>query len=270
MGLEEKKGDAVTEKPVKVKIEVPLAIITIDRPPANALSVDTIKALGDTFAELRDDPDVRAIIVTGAGQNVFVAGADITEFQGLAGSDQAVAAIQRGQALFSLIETFPKPVVAAINGACAGGGNELAMSCDFRIAAESARFSQPEIKLGLVPAWGGTFRLQRLIGRGRAMEMLMTGDWINAQQALAWGLVNQVVPDGELLARAKNLARRLALQAPLALAAIKQMVTDAPFGRPEEAYARETSDFLRLAQTEDAREGIKAFFYGGRPQFRGR
>lgn len=260
----------MAEKAVRVKIEVPLAVITVDRPPANALGVETIRTLVETFDDLREDPDVRAVVLTGAGEKVFVAGADLSEFQGIAAEGGAEAVMRRGQELLAQIERFPKPVIAAVNGACAGGGLELALACDFRLAAESARFGQPEVKLGLVPGWGGTFRLERLVGRGRALELLLLGDLVRASDALAWGLVHQVVPDGELLDRAKDLGRRLAERAPLALAAIKQLVAEAPYRTPDEAYAAERREFLRLAQTEDAVEGIKAFFFGGRPQFRGR
>ncbi|MCL6450159.1 MAG: enoyl-CoA hydratase/isomerase family protein [Acetobacteraceae bacterium] len=172
--------------------------------------------------------------------------------------------------LFSLIESLPKPVIAAINGTCLGGGNELAMACDFRIAAESARFGQPEVNLGIIPGWGGAQRLLRLIGRTRALEMLMTGDMIKAADALRYGLINRVVPDNELLAHARNLARKLAMAPPLALAGIKRLFMAAQGPAPEQVQQLESQIVLELFGSEDAREGIAAFVQKRRPQFKGR
>ncbi len=248
--------------------EGPLAIITINRPPVNALNVDTVKELAAALDEIKADAAARVVIITGAGQHSFIAGADINQFTTM---DQTSGAevIQYAQSVFSSLETYPKPVIAAINGVCLGGGNELAMCCDLRIAAESARFGQPEINLGIIPGWGGTQRLARLVGRGRALEVLLTGDMVKASDALRIGLVNRVVPDGELMAQTKNLARKLSMQAPLAMAAIKRAVTEGADGTLAEGLAVELKEFMQILLTEDAGEGIMAFLGKRRPQFKG-
>jgi len=252
--------------------EPPLAVITINRPPVNALNPEAIGELTQAFKELRDDADVRVIIITGAGQYTFVAGADITSFG--AGQDEPsesqFAQIKNGQKLFTDIETFPKPVIAAVNGVCLGGGNELAMACDLRIAAESARFGQPEINLGIIPGWGGTQRLPRLIGKTKAMELLLTGDMIKASDALRVGLVNKVVPDSELLAQTKNVARMLATKAPIAMANIKKAVFQGLDTSIEEGLDIEYRASVECFQTEDAVEGITAFLQKRKPQFKGK
>lgn len=247
-----------------------IAQITINRPPVNALNAATIDELTQAFTELKDDPEVRVVIITGAGQYTFIAGADITGFTQIEDQEAGLKLIRKGQDLFDLIETFPKPVIAAINGACLGGGNELAMSCDFRLAAESARFGQPEINLGIIPGWGGTQRLFRLVGRTKALELLLTGDLIKAADALRYGLVNKVVPDNELLAQSKNIARKLTMQAPLAMAAIKRAIsygTSQPLAAGLEYEGRA---FVEVFRTEDAQEGIRAFLGKYKPKFKGK
>ncbi|MHB8928613.1 MAG: enoyl-CoA hydratase/isomerase family protein [Bacillota bacterium] len=252
--------------------EAPLAIITINRPPVNALNPEAIGELTQAFKELRDDAGVRVIIITGAGQYTFIAGADISSFgagQGEPG-EASFAQIKNGQRLFTDIETYPKPVIAAINGVCLGGGNELAMSCDLRIAAESARFGQPEINLGIIPGWGGTQRLPRLIGKTKAMELLLSGDMIKAPDALRVGLVNKVVPDSELLTQSKNVARMLATKAPIAMANIKKAVFQGLDTSIEEGMDIEFRASVECFQTEDAAEGITAFLQKRKPQFKGK
>ncbi|MHB0885172.1 MAG: enoyl-CoA hydratase/isomerase family protein [Bacillota bacterium] len=252
--------------------EAPLAIITINRPPVNALNPEAINELTQVFKELRDDASVRVIIITGAGQYTFVAGADITSFgagQGDPGEAQ-FAMIKIGQKFFTDIETYPKPVIAAINGVCLGGGNELAMSCDIRVAAESARFGQPEINLGIIPGWGGTQRLPRLIGKTKAMELLLSGDMLKAPDALRVGLVNKVVPDSELLTTAKNVGRMLATKAPIAMANIKKAVFQGLDTSIEEGLDVEHRAAVECFQTEDAIEGISAFLSKRKPQFKGK
>ncbi len=207
-----------------------VALITINRPPANALSKATIEELLAAFNALENDANARAVVITGAGQYVFVGGADITEFVGL-DEASALASVQRGHQLFNTIEHFPKPVIAAINGVCAGGGNELALACDIRIAAESAKLGQPEVNLGIIPGWGGTQRLPRVVGKGRALEMMLTGDFVKADDAQRYGLVNKVVPDNEVVTQARNLARKLAMGAPLIHALYQRSDQHRPRGR---------------------------------------
>src|ERR671913_1054507 len=182
-----------------------VAVITINRPQKlNALNIQTRAEGAAALDELRDDDEVRVVVVTGAGEKAFVAGADIAEFEGRTAVTQRE--VMLGRSLFTAVDTFPKPVIAMINGFCLGGGCELAMSCDLRIASERARFGQPEINLGIIPGGGGTQRLARLVGESKAMEMILTGEMIDAQNALTLGLVNRVVPHEELEARTMELA----------------------------------------------------------------
>lgn len=245
-----------------------VATVTINRPPVNPLSNDTMTELRAAFDGFATDVAVRTVVITGAGQYVFIGGADINEFVGLDEAG-ALASVRRGLELFAAIERFPKPVIAAVNGVCAGGGNELAMACDVRIAAESARFSQPEVNLGIIPGWGGTQRLPRLVGKGRAMELLLTGDQLKADDALRYGLVNKVVPDSEVLTQARNLARKLALGPPVAMAAIKAAVNAGFDGGAVAGYETETAGVLRVFASDDAKEGVAAFLGKRRPKFAG-
>jgi enoyl-CoA hydratase len=236
-----------------------VAIITLNRPKLlNALNSQTLTELASAMAAFKDDAGVRAIVVTGAGEKSFVAGADINELAVLSpveGKEHA----RRGQTIFDTIEQLGKPVIAAINGFALGGGCELAMACTLRLAADTARFGQPEINLGLIPGYAGSQRLPRLVGKGVALEMLLTGDMINAQRAYEIGLVNRVVPAAELLAEARKLAHTLASKAPIAVRYILDAVhqgLDSPFAQGE--YL-ETSLFGTIASSADMREGTKAF-----------
>jgi len=253
---------------ILVDAQAGVAVITINRPPANALSKATLEELNAAFDALEKDASVRAVVITGAGQYVFIGGADITEFVGL---DEAAAraSVQRGHDLFNKIESFSKPVIAAVNGICVGGGNELAMSCDIRIAAESAKFGQPEVNLGIIPGWGGTQRLPRLVGKGRALEMMLTGDLVKADDAQRYGLVNKVVPDNEVLTLARNLARKLSMGAPLAMRFIKQ-ATNVGLGQGAAAGLNaEEQSFEQIFASADAKEGVAAFLGKRRPKFTG-
>lgn len=243
---------------LEIKRDDAVAIVTINRPPVNALNSKTLADLSTAMASLKDEAGVRAIVLTGAGEKSFVAGADINELAVLspvAGKEHA----RHGQQIFDAIEQLGKPVIAAINGFALGGGCELAMACTLRMAADTARFGQPEINLGLIPGYAGSQRLPRLVGKGVALEILLTGDMITAQRAYEIGLVNRVVPAAELMAEAKKLAHTLASKAPIAVRYILDAVhhgLDTPLAQGE--YL-ETSLFGTIASSEDMREGTRAF-----------
>jgi enoyl-CoA hydratase len=244
---------------IRLEKSGPLAIITLDRPKVlNALNAATFAELDAVFDELADDAEVRVVLLTGAGERAFAAGADIRELAA-AGAAEGKAFSLRGQAVFRKIETLGKPVIACVRGFALGGGCELAMACTMRIAADDAKFGQPEVKLGVIPGYGGSQRLPRLVGRGAAMKLLLTGATIDAQEALRIGLVDEVVSAAELMDRAKALAGVIAAQAPLAIAkAIK--VVDEGLDLPLElALLREAERFGQLCDTADKAEGTKAF-----------
>ncbi len=236
-----------------------VAVVTLNRPKVlNALNSQTLTELSTAMASFKDDAGVGAIVLTGTGDKSFVAGADINELAVLspvAGKEHA----RRGQQIFDAIEQLGKPVIAAINGFALGGGCELAMACTLRLAADTARFGQPEINLGLIPGYAGSQRLPRLVGRGVALEILLTGDMIGAQRAYEIGLVNRVVPAAELMTEAKKLAHTLASKAPIAVRYILDAVhqgLDLPLANGQ--YL-ETSLFGTIASSDDMREGTKAF-----------
>ena len=236
-----------------------VAVVTLNRPKVlNALNNHTLAELAACMASLKDDAGVRAIILTGEGEKSFVAGADINELASLSPVEGQGHA-RRGQAIFDAVEQLGKPVIAAINGFALGGGCELAMACTMRIAADTARFGQPEVNLGLIPGYAGSQRLPRLVGKGIAMEILLTGDMVSAQRAYEIGLVNRVVPAAELMAEAMKLAQALASKAPIAVRFILDAVNqglEAPFAVGE---VLETSLFGTIASSDDMREGTKAF-----------
>ncbi len=246
-----------------------VAVITINRPEKrNALTIKTREEGAAALDALRADDSVRVVIFTGAGDKAFVAGADISEF-----ADQT-AAMQReamlGRSLFTAVDTFPKPVIAMINGYCLGGGCELALSCDLRIASETASFGQPEINLGIIPGGGGTQRLTRLIGEGKAMELILTGDIVDAKTAYTLGLVNTIVPAAELEARTMELANRIAEKSPIALHMAKEAVKAASRSNLDEGLRREIDLFALCFASEDKTEGISAFLEKRKPEFKGR
>ena len=247
-----------------------VATITINRPDRlNALNAATIDELRAAVLEMRQDESVRTVIITGAGEKAFVAGADIAELSQQSPLGARITA-QRGQHVFDLVETLGKPVIAAINGFALGGGCELAMACTLRVAADTARLGQPEINLGLIPGYGGTQRLSRLVGRGRALELLLRGHQIDAAEALRIGLVDRVVPGAELMAAALALAMELAAKAPVAARAILEAVhkgLQMPFA---EGQAYEATLFGLVVTTEDMQEGTRAFLEKRKPAFRGR
>ena len=246
-----------------------VATITINRTHVlNALNSHTLEELRRAFLEVQGDGSARVAILTGAGEKSFVAGADIKELAVLTptgGRDHAL----RGQQVFDLIEHLGKPVIAAINGYALGGGCELAMACTLRIAAETAKLGQPEITLGLIPGYAGTQRLPRLVGKGKAMEMILTGSPISASEALRVGLVNRVVPAGELMAEARKLADHLAKSAPVAMTYIISALNRGPDMPFAAACQYEATLFGLVAATEDMREGTAAFLEKRRAEFKG-
>ncbi len=256
---------------IKIRKEEGVAILTLSNPPVNAINPQMIDELDRALDELAKDEEVKALIITGEGTYAFSAGADVKALQGL-DKESASALIKKGQSVFTKLEKFPKPTIAAINGLALGGGNELAMACDIRISSDRARFGNPEVQLGLIPAWGGTQRLARLVGKGRALELIYTGRYISAQEALRIGLVNRVVPDGEELRAAMDLARMImAKSAPLAVQAAKKAVLEGlEKGSIEEALKVEYKYMMELVETEDLREGITAFLEKRPPQFKGK
>jgi enoyl-CoA hydratase len=243
--------------------------ITINRPAKlNALNLSVIAELALAVADGAADASVRAVVLTGAGEKAFVAGADIAEFTGLS-ADAARELSRRGQRLFDSIAALPKPVIAAVNGFALGGGCELAMACHLRVASTGARFGQPEVKLGLIPGYGGTQRLARLIGKGRALELLLTGGTVDAATAHAWGLVNRVVEPAELHPAVQKLAQEILAVGPLAVARCLEAV-EAGLELPlEQAQLHEAALFGLCFATQDAREGTAAFLEKRPPRFTG-
>jgi enoyl-CoA hydratase len=246
-----------------------IAFVTIARPKVlNALNAPTMLELVRAFELVRDDDDVRVAILTGEGEKAFVAGADINEFGALS-AVQAAALARRGQATFTAIENCGKPVIAAVNGFALGGGCELALACTIRIAAQTARFGQPEIKLGIIPGYGGTQRLPRLIGKGLALQYILTADMIKAEDALRIGLVNEVVPLDELLPHVEALARRIIANAPIAGRYALDAVNKGMEMTLAEGLEYEASLFGLCFATADKKEGTQAFLEKRAPQFKG-
>ncbi len=252
-----------------VEREAAVAILTIQRPQRlNALDSRTLDELGRAAHDLHHDDSVRCVILTGAGEKAFVAGADINELAADS-PDEARHRALAGQGVFDAIEQMGKPVIAAVNGLALGGGCELAMACTLRIASDTARFGQPEINLGLIPGFAGTQRLPRLVGKSKAMELVLTGGPISAQEALAIGLVNRVVPAADLLREARALAVDLASKAPVAIRYAMEAIhrgLEVPF---DEACRLEAALFGMVAATEDMREGTRAFLEKRKPVFKG-
>jgi enoyl-CoA hydratase len=255
---------------IKYEKDGPLAIVTIDRPKnLNALNHATISELHDCFDTIRNDLSVHCAIITGTGEKAFIAGADIAELSTLdvAGGK---ALCDRGQELLAKIEGLPQPVIAAINGFALGGGCELAMACDIRLASDTARLGQPEVSLGIIPGYGGTQRLPRLVGRGKAKEIILTGDMVSATDAKAIGLVDEVYPAAELIAKAKEMALKIASRGPLAVRAAKEAINhgldvDLASGCKHEAWL-----FAIICATEDKGEGTRAFLEKRKAEFKGK
>jgi len=250
-------------------VENNVLTITINRPEKlNALNSDVFTDLNNALNDIEKNPAVRSVIITGAGHKAFVAGADISEFSGFSKAD-SMALAKRGQDIFFRIERCNKPIIAAVNGFALGGGCELSMACHFRIASENAKFGQPEVNLGLIPGYGGTQRLVQLIGKGRALELLMSANMIDANTALQYGLVNYVVKQEELLAKAKTILEVINSKAPLAVAACIK-TADAVFDETINGFDLEVKEFGNCFATEDMKEGTSAFLEKRKANFKGK
>lgn len=245
-------------------------VVTIDRPKVlNALNAQTVDEIGRVFAEARIDDAVKSIIITGGGEKAFVAGADINELAQMT-PITGKATAERGQRTFSSIERFPKPVIAAVNGFALGGGCELALACHIRIGSENAQLGLPEVTLGIIPGYGGTQRMARLLGKGKALELILTADRIGAAEAERIGLLNRVVPADQLMPTAEEMARKIASRGPLAVRAAIEAVmsgSEMPF---EEGQTLEATLFGLLASTEDMKEGMSAFLGKRQAEFKNR
>jgi enoyl-CoA hydratase/carnithine racemase len=247
-----------------------VAYVTVNRPKVlNALNTPTWKDLRTAFEDARDDATVRGVILMGAGNKAFIAGADISELAHATAID-AERSSRFGQGVLDLIENLGKPVVAAVNGFALGGGCETAMACTIRIAVESAKFGQPEVTLGLVPGGGGTQRLPRLVGKGRALQLILSGEMITAQEAYRIGLVNEIVPAAELITRAEAILKKIASNAPLAVKFALEATNKGMETSQSEGLLLEASYFGLCAATDDKKEGTTAFLEKRAPQFQGR
>ncbi len=260
----------MTMENVRIEVRDAVAIITIDRPKVlNALNAQTVDELRRAFRDAREDEAVKCVILTGAGDKAFVAGADINELSKMTpitGKETS----EKGQRVFRAIERFPKPVIAAINGFALGGGCELALACHIRIASEKAQLGLPEVTLGIIPGYGGTQRMARLLGKGKALELILTGDRVKADEAERIGLVNKVVPADQLMTAAEEMARTIAKRGPLAVRAAIEAVmsgSEMPF---DEGQFLEATLFGLLASTEDMKEGMSAFLEKRQAEFKGK
>jgi enoyl-CoA hydratase len=255
---------------VALEVRGHVAVLTLDNPgKLNALSMEMLDAIGGHLDRIEGDDAVRAVVITGAGEKAFAAGADIGHMRE-ASVQEARDYAELGHALFARIEAFPKPVIAAINGFALGGGCELVLACDIRLASDTARLGQPEVNLGIFPGWGGTQRLPRLTTPGFAKDLIFTGRHVRADEAHGAGLVNHVYPQAELVDRAVALGEEIARKSPLAVAVAKGLVNEALEGDYADALARELAAFGDAFATEDQREGMAAFFEKREPRFTGR
>ncbi|MDB5097282.1 MAG: paaF [Cyanobacteria bacterium RYN_339] len=255
-----------TQQFVKLRIDERVAVITIDHPPVNALNSATMAELGGLFDQVEADDNVKAIVLTGNGM-AFVAGADINEIIEITDAENAKALVLKGQALFTKIERGRKPVICAINGVALGGGLELAMACHIRICSDRAKLGLPEISLGIIPGFGGTVRLPRLVGPSKATQMMLTDDKITAQEAYRVGLVNKVVPESDVMKEALGMAKKISSFGAKAIGAIMESLDYGRSHTIDEALAKEADLFGAVSQTADMREGTTAFKEKRRPTF---
>lgn len=253
---------------LSTQLENNILTITINRPEKmNALNQQVLAELALVVDEIYGNRDIKGAVITGAGEKAFVAGADISEFLTLS-DKQGEELAKKGHVIFQRIESCPKPIIAAVNGFSLGGGCELAMACHFRIASENAKFGQPEVNLGLIPGYGGTQRLTQLIGKGKALELMMTGDMINAAEAQSWGLVNHVVKLEELLPKAIAILQKIQTKAPLAIARVIKCA-NAAGDKNIDGFELELKEFGACFATEDLQEGAAAFIQKRQPNFKG-
>jgi enoyl-CoA hydratase len=249
-------------------IDSEILTVTVNRPDKlNALNLQTIAEIGQAVENGNNNNSVKGIIITGSGNKAFVAGADISEFANYT-TEEAMKLSAHGHKVFDSLENSKKPIIAAINGFALGGGCELAMACHLRIAADNAKFGQPEVKLGLIPGYGGTQRLPQLIGKAKALELLMTGDMIDAQEAYRLGLVNEVVKQDELMSKCIELLRKILAQAPIAISEIVNTV-NAHYSKAENGFTEEIARFGKCFETQDFKEGSSAFLEKRKPKFTG-
>jgi enoyl-CoA hydratase/carnithine racemase len=260
---------------LKLNVQHKVGVLTIERPPVNALNVDVLKELDRMLDEIVAGGEVKALVLTGAGQQVFVAGADINTFNELGSLGDAAAVmkaandyLKTGQDIFTKLDQLPIPTIAAINGAALGGGLELVLACDMRIAADNARLGFPEINLGIMPGWGGTQRLPRLIGESRSYELILTGDTIPAPQALQMGLLNKVVPAQQLMRESQGMARKIAEKSRIAVQAALRAIPGGAGLPLQEGLELELKQFEALIASEDMREGVSAFVEKRKPEFK--
>ncbi len=254
----------------KISNEEKVTTVVLDHPPVNALSQEVMKELNRLLDELKQDPETKVVVLTAQGQQAFIAGADLREVVKITSRAQGEQLAVEGQMIFGKIETLGKPVIAAVNGVCLGGGNELAMACHIRIASDRARFGQPEINLGMIPGYGGTQRLPRIVGPSHATEIILTGDMITAQEALRIGLVNHVVPDQDLLKQANGLAKKIASKGMPGITQCLSMIDQSRRLSLEEGLKEEAKAFGKVSESADMKEGVSAFLEKRQPQFKDR
>ena len=252
---------------VRVEKENKLAIVTIDNPPLNVISKQVFQSLLEIFTQLEDDDEVVAVLITGAGDMAFAAGADIKEFPQMMGNPKMKETVRESHAILTKIDQFPKPTIAVLNGMTLGGGCELALACDLRVAEANVQIGLPEVKLGLFPGAGGTQRLSRLVGNAKAKEIIFTGDPLTAQEAEKIGLVNKVVEEGNGLMESKKLASRMTRHSLQALSRIKKAIDEGSESSLEHGLEIEANLFEAIFQTEDVKEGVAAFLEKRKPAF---
>ncbi len=252
---------------LKLTVEEGVCVAAINRPPVNALGRELLKELELMVDEVKKDPSIKVVVLASAIQNVFIAGVDLKEMAQLTKKEDVIEVIRYGQAVFNKIEQCDKPILAAIQGACLGGGQELVMACHIRIASDNTRFAQPEIHLGIVPGFGGSQRLPRIVGASKACELILTGDLITPQEALRIGLVSHVVSSGALLKTAKEIAKKIAKHGLPSIRACMRALTKGLDLSLEEGLKVEENEFSSISDTNDMKEGIRAFIEKRQPKF---